>query len=402
MRSREAKLEARKRGAASRNVKLDDIVLKTPGRRTPKLARRLSSLQSPLNRTPSHSVRRTPARTKSPVDNLSQHEVLSPIVVPNTSNISQRERNLKSPLIRRTLDKPVSIKRQTLRKISSQTSTLQDSPLQDSPLQDSPLQDSPLQGSPLQDSPFPPHNTEIPSKKDNANREPLSAQNTPRKSPRLLRKSPAAKISKPTKSSGSTKSSGLTRAKKIVKRKRGKSLEIKLTRLNNTSNHQVLAVDIVSQIVSEFILNSELEQVNQEVLNSFHHLVGQHFNKIIDTNLSNNNLLNQVSKANGEKKELRQKIYNVRKDHSQLLEEIETVRMEFRQKKEKHQLLSTVEEELTRLKQQVPQDNATEDPFDELELKLADLSKVINPQCGIMQKLKTLNTRLSMLDEKLS
>lgn len=158
----------------------------------------------------------------------------------------------------------------------------------------------------------------------------------------------------------------------------------------------------MSQVVSEFILNSELDGLNQDVLESFHHLVGQHFNKIIDTNLSNNSLLNQISKASGEKKELRQRIFTVREEHSKLLEEIETVRMEFRQQKEKHQLMSTVEEDLTRLKQGSVQQGATENPFDELELKLAHLSKVINPQYGIMQRLKTLNARLNVLDERLS
>ncbi|CCH45121.1 Telomere length regulator protein [Wickerhamomyces ciferrii] len=166
------------------------------------------------------------------------------------------------------------------------------------------------------------------------------------------------------------------------------SKEIKISRLP-TSTARLTSLDLVLQS-----LNESLENETESHFKNFQNLNKSYFNKTLDLNLTNNNHINKLKDIKFEKQQLRKDLFDTRQEINENLRNLEKIRLKYNQTKQKIKTKKKINDSLNNL----PNKDSL-NTNDSILIKLNNLNNIIDPNYGLLEKLKQLNSKFYEVEE---
>ncbi|KAG7894074.1 hypothetical protein KL906_001443 [Ogataea polymorpha] len=415
MLSREARKEARKRGSARRKIDLNGLVLrpKAESAGTRAMPKSPKVLPSPVaNRTP-----RTPKAAKSPKPELSpetpeissfmspekptpQHTPRTPIETPLRT---PRQAATATPRSIRRSTKPATPKiaakrtpKQTPKRSPHTTPETTNSakrrpgrpkraPEPQTPIiPNSPeFSDESRDSSSEPGSPVAPGTPPAPAYYDYVDEEVLAA--TRRRVTQQHREKVMERRSHTIESQRSLQD----------KRRRATGyLEIKYGRVPHNKT-KLITLDVIKQALVDRLESNDVpaEAVGAQrkkaalFLRNYKDYIDRHFSRLIDTYLTNNLILTELSELNKLKNEKRNRIYEIRQQRREVSMKLNSMRQKYLQKTENHRNKMRVYKQLRSVK-------TNEGKRPPAISRLLRLRRVIDPHFGVVDKLQILNELL--------
>ncbi|KAG7848114.1 hypothetical protein KL941_002293 [Ogataea angusta] len=422
MLSREARKEARKRGSAKRKIDLNGLVLKPKADATRTSPKSPRVVRSPVaNRTP-----RTPKATRSPKPDFSpETPEISSFMSPEKPTPQQTPRTpkqtpLKTPRLTATVT-PRSVRRSTkpatpkvLAKRTpkrtpkqtpkqsphSTTGTIRSStdatpkrrpgrpkrvPEPETPIipQSAELSDESRDSSSEPGSPVAPGTPPAPAYYDYVDEELLAA----------TRKRVAQKHREKVKE----RRSQTIESQRSVQDKRRRTtgyLEIKYGRVPHNKT-KLITLDVIKQALVDRLESYDVPEEAVGVqrkkaelfLRNYKEYIDRHFSRLIDTYLTNNLILTELSELNKLKNEKRNRIYEIRQQRREVGMKLNSLRQKYLQKSENHRNRMRVYKQLRSVK-------TNEGKRPPAISRLLRLRRVIDPHFGVVDKLQILNELL--------
>lgn len=184
-----------------------------------------------------------------------------------------------------------------------------------------------------------------------------------------------------------------------------KLIEIKLERLsytpNGVSKKTISTLDVLSQVVNEYISSSQPTKplkLDRKLLQLYATKISDHFTRLIDVSLNNETLSKELVLSNKEKELLRKKIYQVRKKHDELVMNLEKLRSNYKLKKQVYESNLEIADSFKAIKSNDGSVGLKNSLADKIGLQMIKLDKLTNPKTGILDKLEQLNESLMNID----
>ncbi|RLV94970.1 hypothetical protein JA1_001365 [Spathaspora sp. JA1] len=180
-------------------------------------------------------------------------------------------------------------------------------------------------------------------------------------------------------------------------------LEDSKRRLANNKRFRVHTVDVLRHLFKVH----DPEPQNSEVLdeealhNAFKRVAMLNLDKMRDLYAVIDDLSSQLSDVQRQKNQYRQMILDLKKDHTNVGNEMNKLRVGIRKTREEFDGVNLMHSQIAALKQagNEPSDEISCDS--EVKLTLNQLSKLVNPEMGILPKLECVNDKLTKINEKL-
>ncbi|KAG7885823.1 hypothetical protein KL938_000855 [Ogataea parapolymorpha] len=424
MLSREARKEARKRGSARRKIDLNGLVLKpkadTAGTRASPKSPKV--LRSPVaNRTP-----RTPKAAKSPKPEFSPEtpeisSFMSPEKpTPQHTPRTPKETPLRTPRQTATAT-PRSVRRSTkpaTPKIAAKRTpkrtpkqTPKRPPHSTPGTTDSTIVDPPKRRpgrpkrAPEPQTPIIPNSPEFSDESRDSSAEPGSpvAPGTP-PAPAYydyvdqeVLAATRKRVTQQHREKVMERRSQTMESQRSVQDKRRRTtgyLEIKYGRVPHNKT-KLITLDVIKQALVDRLESNDVpaEAVGvqrkkaAQFLRNYKDYIDRHFSRLIDTYLTNNLILTELSELNKLKNEKRNRIYEIRQQRREVSMKLNSLRQKYLQKSENHRNKMRVYKQLRSVK-------TNEGKRPPAISRLLRLRRVIDPHFGVVDKLQILNELL--------
>lgn len=164
------------------------------------------------------------------------------------------------------------------------------------------------------------------------------------------------------------------------------TMEVKISRLP-TSSIRLTSIDIILQS-----LNDALTHEDGKHFQIFQKLNKLHLNKILDLNLTNNHYLYKLKDLKSTKLDLRNELFDKRQEINENLVKLENLRNQYNKV---HQLIKTKKQIIGKLNNL---SKSSSDNNDSILMKLNKLNNIVDPNWGILDKLKEINSKFHELD----
>ncbi|KAG7699694.1 hypothetical protein KL949_001090 [Ogataea haglerorum] len=416
MLSREARKEARKRGSAKRKIDLDGLVLRPKAvpsqpRASPKSPR---VTRSPVaNRTP-----RTPKVAKSPKADFSpETPEISSFMSPERPTPQQTPRTPKRTPLRTPRQTatatPKSVRRSTkpaTPKVPAKRTPKQTPHSATGDMRSAPVY-TPKRGpgrpkrAPEPQTPVIPNSPEFSdeSRDSSSDTDSSAAPGTPpapayydyvdQEVVAATRK----RVTQQHREKVMERRSQTIDSQRSVQDKRRRSagyLEIKYGRVPHNKT-KLITLDVIKQALVDRLENSDIPEEavgvqrkkTAQFLRNYKDLIDRHFSRLIDTYLTNNLILTELSELNKLKNEKRSRIYEIRQQRREISMELNSLRQKYLQKSENHRNKMRVYKQLRSVK-------TNEGKRPPAISRLLRLRRVIDPHFGVVDKLQVLNELL--------
>lgn len=161
--------------------------------------------------------------------------------------------------------------------------------------------------------------------------------------------------------------------------------EVKISRLP-TSSARLTSIDIVLQHLDDSLSNEHGKHFQ-----TFQKLNKIYLNKILDLNLTNNYYIYKLRDLKNEKTIIRNDLFDKRQEINENLINLEKLRNKYNQLREVLLKRRKINENLENLVVPIKDDS--------ILFKLNKLNNIIDPNWGILDKIRELNSKFSELDE---
>lgn len=165
------------------------------------------------------------------------------------------------------------------------------------------------------------------------------------------------------------------------------TIEVRISRLP-TSNARLTSIDIILQS-----LNDALSNEAGVHFQNFRKLNANHLNKILDLNLNNNYYLYKMRDLKVEKRNLRSDLFDKKQEINENLMKLEKLRNQYNEVRDIIKTKRNITEKLENLPKE---DDGV--PHDSILNKLNRLNNIVDPNWGILDKLKEINSKFLEMD----
>lgn len=117
---------------------------------------------------------------------------------------------------------------------------------------------------------------------------------------------------------------------------------------------------------------------------------------IADTHGSIRDIANDILRIQREKNELRKKIYDLRNDHAKVGADLDRLRLQYNQEKTEYQAMDLTMKQFEALNTLVK--NGEQSSVPDIDHRLHEISRVVNPLLGLHQKVTLINNKLAAID----
>lgn len=179
---------------------------------------------------------------------------------------------------------------------------------------------------------------------------------------------------------------------------------------------RVNTLDVVQQLIKNFEpkLHKNRFLDEQAIHNDFKaHFLSQ-LESIGDVHGSIKDLHFDVTNIQKQKNDMRRKIFELKKDHSKVGNDLNQLRSQYNKSKEDYESFTNMSDQLCALNKSISKHRAgslndmsgesesiENELTEDVDEELASLSKIIDPQSGIYKKLTMINEKLSKVDHEL-
>ncbi|CAH2354234.1 hypothetical protein CLIB1423_15S01596 [[Candida] railenensis] len=215
------------------------------------------------------------------------------------------------------------------------------------------------------------------------------------------RTKPAATV--PKRAVSLTKSRQAERQKPLyvdLERVRVSSKRRKL--FSSSSDSKPTTIDVLQYLVKTFEPPATPSaSLNEDVVNeTFKSHVLYHLGTLIDTHASIGNLTQEIIKVQKKKDEMRNRIYELRHNHSTVGNEMNELRAEYQKTKLQFENMNQLDRKLSDLRNQEDTEQGQTSLSDAVTMDLLSVDQIVNPVHGIFQKFVTINEKLAELDQQ--
>lgn len=168
------------------------------------------------------------------------------------------------------------------------------------------------------------------------------------------------------------------------------TMEVRISRLP-TSSARLTSIDIVLQTLMDALTNEEGKHFQ-----TFQKLNKNHLNKLLDLNLTNNYYLYKLRDLKNEKANLRNDLFSKNREINENLMKLETLRNQYNQVREKIRKKREIHEKLESLPKSITSISTNES----IVTKINKLNNIVDPNWGILDKLKEINSKFLELDQQ--
>lgn len=171
--------------------------------------------------------------------------------------------------------------------------------------------------------------------------------------------------------------------------------------LSSSSDSKPTTIDVLQHLVKTFEPPAtQSATLNEEVVNeTFKSHVLYHLSTLIDTHASIGNLTQEIIKVQKKKDEMRNRIYELRQNHSKVGNEMNELRAEYQKTKLQFENINQLDKKLSDLRSQEDAEQGQASLSDTVSMDLLSVDQIVNPVHGIFQKLVTINKKLTELDK---
>lgn len=197
---------------------------------------------------------------------------------------------------------------------------------------------------------------------------------------------------------------------------------LRIPALNNGSSSKLTSLDLILQILSEYITfiledlktnNQKNKQILIQSLLKFKDYLLTHWIQLIDYNITIIELKNKIKNINNLKFKKRNELFQLRLKQNDVNSKIEIIRNNFKNFKKSHNELNEIDEFLYNLKNSIDnndnnlkeiENDKNDDENDKkftlnnVRKQLIDISKEIDTDWGTLEQLKDFNSKLTNLD----
>ncbi|RCK57386.1 hypothetical protein Cantr_06090 [Candida viswanathii] len=163
-------------------------------------------------------------------------------------------------------------------------------------------------------------------------------------------------------------------------------------------------LDVLRSLISTFEPPPSVPTKNLPIHETFKDNLLAGVDKLRDAATTVEDIAKNINSVQRAKKELRQMILDLRKDHTDIGNQLNQLRVDMKDKKEEAESLSLLTDQLKLAKESVHGgESATisQGLDNKVQLQLFSLGKVLNPTTGLYPKLQRINNKLEHLDNDL-
>lgn len=211
-------------------------------------------------------------------------------------------------------------------------------------------------------------------------------------------------------------SSGKTRRVALPLLSKTKSkITIDYPTLVNASNNRgriqrARMLDVLRSLISTFEPPPSLTNNNLEIHERFKHNLLSNIDKLRDETTTIEDIAKNIHSVQKAKKELRKMMFDLKNDHVDIGNQLNQLRVNIKNKKQQFESLNLLTDQFKQTKEMMlmmeekeegGKKNRNSGLNDDVQLKLASLGKILNPDIGLCSKLEHINNKLEHLDESI-
>ncbi|RCK64671.1 hypothetical protein Cantr_00402 [Candida viswanathii] len=160
-------------------------------------------------------------------------------------------------------------------------------------------------------------------------------------------------------------------------------------------------LDVLRSLISTFEPPPSVPTKNLPIHETFKDNLLAGVDKLRDAATTVEDIAKNINSVQRAKKELRQMILDLRKDHTDIGNQLNQLRVDMKEKKEEAESLSLLTDQLKLAKESVhggESATSSQGLNNQVQLQLFSLGKVLNPTTGLYPKLQRINNKLDHLD----
>lgn len=186
-----------------------------------------------------------------------------------------------------------------------------------------------------------------------------------------------------------------------------KPLMVHIERITNDRDKRIKinTIDVLKSLVIDYEpkLYNSLKINEYTAQKDFKNHIMNHLDTLLDMFTSINDLTQSIKQIQKQKDEIRNKIFDINQQHNKVGQELNQLRLDYKQITEKNTKIQTINHGLQTLKINNKLNNNDNTQLSQLvNFKLLKLTKITNPEVGILHQLTSLNQKLNDIDQKLN
>lgn len=174
------------------------------------------------------------------------------------------------------------------------------------------------------------------------------------------------------------------------------NIERLTTHRNRDKRTKIHTLDVIKQLLDDFSPPTDSSKESR-LHNDFKQYLNNHLEYLMDIHSSINDLSSRISQVQRMKNEIRSEIFEVKKSHALVGDDLNKLRRENKSERVKKELLDEIFEQVQSLKQ----DRMGENLDAKVAANLHSLQGIVNPTSGVYQKLLIINEKLGRIDKEL-
>lgn len=184
-----------------------------------------------------------------------------------------------------------------------------------------------------------------------------------------------------------------------------KPLMVDIDRLNTVNNrdkrYRLNTLDVLKHLVKQFEpIPSQNSRIHPQLLQQdFKTHLLDHLNHLSDVHGNIDDVSDEIAKVQKEKDEIRASIFELKKNHNNLGNQLNTLREKYQQKKQEHDEFMKLTDNIINIKKDIELPGAfTHDIIKSIDNSFNNLSKIYN-EYGLNSRLKDINEALTKINQ---